>query len=83
MGASKVLADSFVDLTEGITAGRVQFHAHAAVDNRQAQGGDHEVAQSEGDAPKQKIDEIISHSNVWSPVANTLRNNVLVEVTSA
>lgn len=38
---------------------------------------------AEGDAPQEKIDELISHSNVWSPVANTLRNNVEVEVTPA
>ena len=38
---------------------------------------------AEGDAPKEEIDEIISHSNVWSPVANTLRNNVEVEVSAA
>lgn len=38
---------------------------------------------AEGDAPKEEIDEIISHSNVWSPVANTLRNNVQVSVTPA
>ncbi|MBE7564278.1 OsmC family protein [Acidithiobacillus sp. HP-6] len=31
---------------------------------------------ADGDAPKSVIDEIISHSNVWSPVANTLRRNV-------
>lgn len=38
---------------------------------------------AEGDAPKEEIDELISHSNVWSPVANTLRNNVEVEVEPA
>jgi uncharacterized OsmC-like protein len=38
---------------------------------------------AEGDAPQAEIDEIISHSNVWSPVANTLRNNVVVEVSPA
>ena len=38
---------------------------------------------AEGDAPQEQIDNIISHSNVWSPVANTLRNNVALEVTSA
>jgi uncharacterized OsmC-like protein len=38
---------------------------------------------AEGDAPQAEIDEIISHSNVWSPVANTLRNNVQVTVTPA
>lgn len=38
---------------------------------------------AEGDAPQEEIDDIIAHSNVWSPVANTLRNNVVVEVASA
>lgn len=38
---------------------------------------------AEGDAPKAEIDEIIAHSNVWSPVANTLRNNVALEVMPA
>lgn len=31
---------------------------------------------ADGDAPKSVIDDIIAHSNVWSPVANTLRRNV-------
>lgn len=38
---------------------------------------------AEGDCSKEEMDDLISHSNVWSPVANTLRNNVAVEVTSA
>ena len=38
---------------------------------------------AEGDAPKEQIDEIIAHSNVWSPVANTLRNNVTLDVQQA
>ncbi len=38
---------------------------------------------AEGDAPKKQIDDLIAHSNVWSPVANTLRNNVAVEVAPA
>lgn len=38
---------------------------------------------AEGDAPQEAIDDLISHSNVWSPVANTLRNNVNVVVESA
>lgn len=38
---------------------------------------------AEGDAPREVIDEIISHSNAWSPVANTLRNNVELEVVPA
>ena len=35
----------------------------------------------EGDAPKETLDKIIDHSNVWSPVANTLRRpvNLVVE----
>ncbi len=37
---------------------------------------------AEGDAPQEEIDDIVKHSNVWSPVANTLRNNVAVEVTT-
>ncbi len=35
---------------------------------------------AEGDAPQEQIDAIVSHSNVWSPVANTLRRNVNVVV---
>lgn len=38
---------------------------------------------AEGDASKEEIADLIAHSNLWSPVANTLRNNVAVEVTSA
>lgn len=38
---------------------------------------------AEGDCSKEEIDEIIAHSNVWSPVANTLRNNVKLDVTPA
>ncbi len=38
---------------------------------------------AEGDAPKEVIDEIIDHSNVWSPVANTLRRPVNLSVTPA
>ena len=37
---------------------------------------------AEGNAPKEVIDEIIAHANVWSPVANTLRNPVNVVVTA-
>jgi uncharacterized OsmC-like protein len=35
----------------------------------------------EGDAPKEVLDNIVAHSNVWSPVANTLRRpvNLVVE----
>jgi uncharacterized OsmC-like protein len=35
---------------------------------------------AKGDAPQEQIDKIVSHSNVWSPVANTLRRNVNVVV---
>ena len=35
---------------------------------------------AEGDASDEAIADIISHSNVWSPVANTLRNNVKLDV---
>ncbi len=38
---------------------------------------------ADGDAPKEVIDEIIAHSNVWSPVANTMRNNVGLTVEPA
>lgn len=38
---------------------------------------------AEGDAPKEDIADLIAHSNVWSPVANTLRNNVELEVLPA
>ncbi|WP_295878890.1 OsmC family protein [uncultured Thiohalocapsa sp.] len=38
---------------------------------------------AEGDAPKEVIDEIIAHSNTWSPVANTMRRPVNVSVDPA
>ena len=38
---------------------------------------------AEGDGSKEQIDEIISRANVWSPVANTLRNNVEIAVIPA
>lgn len=38
---------------------------------------------AEGDASQEEIDDLIEHSNVWSPVANTLRNNVVVKVSAA
>lgn len=38
---------------------------------------------AEGDAPKEVLDEIIAHSNAWSPVANTLRRPVNVSVDPA
>lgn len=34
----------------------------------------------EGDASRDELDELVAHANVWSPVANTLRNPVNVEV---
>ncbi|MEJ2630892.1 MAG: OsmC family protein [Acidihalobacter sp.] len=38
---------------------------------------------AEGDAPEEVIDDVITHSNVWSPVANTLRRNVNLVVEPA
>lgn len=38
---------------------------------------------AEGDASDEEIADLINHSNVWSPVANTLRNNVTLEVIPA
>lgn len=38
---------------------------------------------AEGDASKEEIAAVIAHSNVWSPVANTLRNNVQLDVKPA
>jgi uncharacterized OsmC-like protein len=38
---------------------------------------------AEGDAPKAVIDDIIAHSNVWSPVANTMRRPVNLSVDPA
>ena len=38
---------------------------------------------AEGDAPKEVMDEIINHSNAWSPVANTMRRPVNVTVEPA
>ena len=38
---------------------------------------------AEGDASDKEIADLINHSNVWSPVANTLRNNVTLEVIPA
>lgn len=37
----------------------------------------------EGDAPRAELDALIEHANVWSPVANTLRNPVNLQVTPA
>jgi len=34
----------------------------------------------EGDADAETLAEIIAHADQWSPVANTLRNAVLVDV---
>ena len=30
----------------------------------------------EGDAPREVLEEIVKHANVYSPVANTMRNPV-------
>jgi uncharacterized OsmC-like protein len=38
---------------------------------------------ADGDAPKEVIDDIIAHSNAWSPVANTMRRPVNVTVDPA
>lgn len=37
----------------------------------------------EGDASREELDELVAHSNVWSPVANTLRLPVNMEVSLA
>lgn len=37
----------------------------------------------EGDASREELDELVAHANVWSPVANTLRLPVNVEVSLA
>jgi uncharacterized OsmC-like protein len=37
----------------------------------------------EGDASQAELDDIVAHSNTWSPVANTLRNPVAVSVSPA
>jgi uncharacterized OsmC-like protein len=37
----------------------------------------------EGDASREVLEDIVNHSNIWSPVANTLRNPVNVEVSMA
>ena len=38
---------------------------------------------AQGNASKEEIDALIAHANVWSPVANTLRNNVKLDVSAA
>jgi uncharacterized OsmC-like protein len=35
----------------------------------------------DGDASREELDELVAHANVWSPVANTLRLPVNMEVT--
>ncbi len=40
-------------------------------------------AHVEGDAPREKLDALVRHSDRWSPVANTLRFPVPVTVTPA
>lgn len=37
----------------------------------------------EGDASREQLDALVEHANIWSPVANTLRNPVNVEVALA
>jgi uncharacterized OsmC-like protein len=37
----------------------------------------------EGDASPAELDDLVAHANVWSPVANTMRNPVNVEVSRA
>lgn len=34
----------------------------------------------EGDASREQLEALVNHSNAWSPVANTMRNPVNVEV---
>ena len=40
-------------------------------------------ARVEGDAPREKLDALVAHSDRWSPVANTLRLPVPVTVTAS
>lgn len=35
----------------------------------------------DGDAPRDELEELVAHADAWSPVANTLRNPVNVDVT--
>ncbi len=37
----------------------------------------------EGDASREALDDLVAHSNTWSPVANTLRNPVNLAVSLA
>jgi uncharacterized OsmC-like protein len=37
----------------------------------------------DGDASREELEDLVAHSNAWSPVANTLRNPVNVEVALA
>jgi organic hydroperoxide reductase OsmC/OhrA len=37
----------------------------------------------EGDADRAALDELVAHANVWSPVANTVRNPVPLTVALA
>ncbi len=37
----------------------------------------------EGDASREELENLVAHSNAWSPVANTLRNPVNLEVALA
>lgn len=40
-------------------------------------------AQIEGNATRAELEALVAHANVWSPVANTLRNPVKVDVALA
>lgn len=40
-------------------------------------------AHLEGNASREELAEVIKQANIWSPVANTLRNNVVVTATLA
>jgi uncharacterized OsmC-like protein len=40
-------------------------------------------ADLEGDATREVLEELVAHANFWSPVANTLRNPVNMEVSLA
>ncbi|MEO7336809.1 MAG: OsmC family protein, partial [Caldimonas sp.] len=34
----------------------------------------------EGDAPRTELDEIVQHANLYSPVANSMRNPIPFEI---
>jgi uncharacterized OsmC-like protein len=41
------------------------------------------IAHVEGDAPREELEKLVAHANRWSPVANTLRLPVSVDVSLA